>query len=196
MRLLFVCTGNICRSPMAEGLARAEVDREYPGKARLVEVCSAGVAALAGHPPAPEAVEAMRLRGIDISGHRAQDLDRPLASSSTLTLVMESGHENAVKSLSPPVRPVFTLRSLGEVAGGIKATGSPGGSPGGDEEALARRLDILVRAARAEAARDPRKFGPGSMEIADPLGMPLDEYVGTAEAMYACIREVLRVLLG
>ncbi|HRI16518.1 MAG TPA: protein-tyrosine-phosphatase, partial [Verrucomicrobiota bacterium] len=63
--LLFVCTGNTCRSPMAEALARRALANR-PGW----RVYSAGLGAVNGQPPSPHAVRAMRMLGLDISGHR------------------------------------------------------------------------------------------------------------------------------
>ncbi len=60
-----VCTGNICRSPMAEGLLRHRLAADSPTK-----VASAGVGALISHPADPIAVDLMSARGIDISAHR------------------------------------------------------------------------------------------------------------------------------
>ena len=66
-RLLFVCTANICRSPMAEGLARDYARRrQWP-----VEVRSGGVMGLIGKPAASNAVAVMREIGIDISNHQS-----------------------------------------------------------------------------------------------------------------------------
>ncbi|HUO85157.1 MAG TPA: hypothetical protein VM534_08595 [Thermoanaerobaculia bacterium] len=70
-RILFVCIGNICRSPIAEAITR----EKQRGRARVE---SAGIAALEGHPPPPEAIEAAREHGLDLTAHRARfagDLD-------------------------------------------------------------------------------------------------------------------------
>ena len=95
-RVLVVCVGNICRSPMAEALLRARL-----GRRPRFQVSSAGVSALVGHPAEPDAVELMRERGIDISGHRARQLTPELVAACDLVLVMERGHEAAVLAIAP-----------------------------------------------------------------------------------------------
>jgi len=77
--ILFVCTGNLCRSPMAAGIAKRYLaDRLGVDEAQLqragYRVLSAGTAALEGTPASPEAVEVMKELGIDISSHRSQAL--------------------------------------------------------------------------------------------------------------------------
>jgi protein-tyrosine phosphatase len=98
-RVLVVCVGNICRSPMAEALLRARLGHR-PG----FEVSSAGVSALVGHPADESAIALMKDRGIDISAHRARQLTPLLAAASDLILVMESGHERAVLDIAPQAR--------------------------------------------------------------------------------------------
>ncbi len=98
-RVLVVCVGNICRSPMAEALLRARL-----GHRPRFDVSSAGVSALVGHPADESAVALMRERGIDISGHRARQLTPQVAAEADLVLVMESGHERAVYSIAPQAR--------------------------------------------------------------------------------------------
>jgi len=98
-RVLVVCVGNICRSPMAEGMLRARL-----GSQLGLEVSSAGIAALVGQPAHPTAVELLRERGIDISGHRARQLTPELLASPDLVLVMELAHERGVLDLAPQAR--------------------------------------------------------------------------------------------
>ena len=99
-RVLTVCVGNICRSPMAEGLLRARLAARGPGA--VVE--SAGIAALVGRPADPTAVALMAERGIDISGHLARQLTPELAAGFDLVLVMEQWHRREVEVIAPAMR--------------------------------------------------------------------------------------------
>ena len=97
--IVVVCVGNICRSPMAEALLIDGL-----GKDSKIRVSSAGVGALVGFPAAEHAVELMRERGIDISDHRARQLDTEIIKSTDLILVMESGHKAAIDAIDPTAR--------------------------------------------------------------------------------------------
>ncbi|WP_303905669.1 low molecular weight protein-tyrosine-phosphatase [Thiohalomonas denitrificans] len=102
--ILVVCVGNICRSPMAEGLFRAKLG------GRGIDVSSAGIGALVGKEADPTAVELMEQRGIDISFHRARQLDRAQVRSSELILVMEAWHRQEIEQHFPMARGrVYTL---------------------------------------------------------------------------------------
>jgi protein-tyrosine phosphatase len=95
-RLIMVCTGNICRSPMAEGLVRFLLP---PTLRERVEVGSAGVAALHGNPAQPFAVEVMARKGIDIRSHRARQMTGDLARRSDLVLTMEGMQQEMVRRM-------------------------------------------------------------------------------------------------
>lgn len=95
-RILIVCVGNICRSPMAEGLFAHKLKQRNSA----IHVASAGLAGLTGHPADPIAQELMLEREIDISGHRARRLDAELLKISDLVLVMEDDQIKAAEALS------------------------------------------------------------------------------------------------
>lgn len=99
-RILVLCTGNICRSPMAEALLR----RQMQSLGRKVEVRSAGVGALRNFPADAPAQELMRARGLDISSHRARQVTPELARWADLILVMESGQREALLDIDPAAR--------------------------------------------------------------------------------------------
>jgi protein-tyrosine phosphatase len=88
-RILFVCTGNICRSPMAAAIARCELDRT--GRTD-VEVGSAGTFALDGHGPSSDAALMAEEHGLSLAGHFAQQLTRELVADADLVVGMEREH--------------------------------------------------------------------------------------------------------
>jgi protein-tyrosine-phosphatase len=87
--VLFVCTGNTCRSPMAEALARAEMARRGW---RHVAVGSAGISAQQGSMASEPARAAAATRGLDLSGHRARAMNRELVDWADVILAMSPSH--------------------------------------------------------------------------------------------------------
>lgn len=96
-RVLFVCTGNICRSPMAEGLFRA-MARE---RGLEVEVFSGGIGAFGGQPPSTHALSAMKKQGISIEHLRSKPVTQDLVQKVDLILVMTYGHLDTMLMLYP-----------------------------------------------------------------------------------------------
>lgn len=96
--ILVVCTGNICRSPMAEALLRHHLGAA--GK----RVASAGIAALVGRPADPLAQEVMQEHGHDISDHRGRQLNAALLSAADLVLALDDGHRRWMVENFPQFR--------------------------------------------------------------------------------------------
>ena len=100
-RILFVCTGNICRSPTAEGVARHFI--ETGGLGARIEVDSAGTQGYhAGEAPDPRTQKIARQRGYDLSGLRARKLEMSDFQEFDLLLAMDRGHLEAMRRLCPP----------------------------------------------------------------------------------------------
>jgi protein-tyrosine-phosphatase len=94
-RVLFVCTGNTCRSPMAVGALR----RALGPDAERVVVESAGIAAREGQPATEPSVRVADEEGVDLTGHRSRRLTSELVDGADLVLVMEPSHLSAVLAL-------------------------------------------------------------------------------------------------
>jgi len=104
--ILFVCTGNSCRSPMAEGLFKKYLAEKLGCTVdRLVEkgyiITSAGTLGMVGFPASAEAVRVCAAMGVDISNHRSRALNGLLIEQSDLIYVMAQGHRDAVADISP-----------------------------------------------------------------------------------------------
>ena len=107
---LFVCTGNICRSPIAEGLFREMARR---AGIQDVEAASAGIGAGNGQPPSDHSVEVLAEEGIDISGQRSQMLTPELVEAASHIFGMTTSHQQAIQAFFPEIQEkVFVLREL------------------------------------------------------------------------------------
>ncbi len=93
---MLVCTGNICRSPMAEGLLRQHISD--------LRVYSSGLGAMVGKPATMESVALVQALGIDITAHRAQQINGFLIQSANLILVAELGQKRHIEKQYPQSR--------------------------------------------------------------------------------------------
>jgi protein-tyrosine phosphatase len=171
--VLFVCTGNICRSPTAEALARRELKR-YPGVP--IEVSSAGSHALEGNPAASRSMLAAAPRGANLERHFARELTRRRVRAADLVLCMAAEHRPFVLSYDRAAADrTFLLASFARVADrwGWLAT-----SPAG-----------LVALA-AEHAREE----PGD-DVDDPLGQSAEAYAACAERLDGLVTPVIAALV-
>jgi len=103
--ILIICTANICRSPMAEGLLRHALEAEGAPLNQL-RVASAGVAAYDGEPVSDNSVKALKKVGLDISRHCSQPLTDALLDECFALFGMTSSHLDIVREARPesPVR--------------------------------------------------------------------------------------------
>jgi RpiB/LacA/LacB family sugar-phosphate isomerase len=124
--ILFICTGNVCRSPMAEALFR----RATNGRGEF-RVLSAGIGAMDGQPPTPHSVQAMRELGVDISAQRSRMLTAELVRQADFIFGMTHGHVDTIALLYPQAaEKAFLLREFDEALGPFeKDISDPIGSP-------------------------------------------------------------------
>lgn len=145
MRVLFVCLGNICRSPTAEAVLRGLAERETDGLSLIVD--SAGTAGYhVGEPPDPRSQAAGAARGYDLSGLRARQLSREDFERFDLLLAMDRSNRDAMLALAPvPARERVRLFLEYARESGHREVPDPYyGGPAGFEQVL----DLAEAAAR------------------------------------------------
>jgi protein-tyrosine phosphatase len=137
--ILFVCTGNLCRSPMAEALMRARL----AGKGERFGVASAGLAARVGEPASPEAIELLARRGLDFAAHRARQITREIAVEHDLILVMDHQQHRELLQRWPVLRGRVHLLDDAPEAGDIP---DPWGQPLEVYEQVLARIEPALEA--------------------------------------------------
>ena len=122
-----ICTGNICRSPMAERLLQHALQAEPPPFCHY-KVISAGVSAYPGDPASRNAVTALHKVNLDLSDHRSRPLTDQLLDISDLILTMTSSHADIIHLRNPDISvPVFRFREW--IPSGSKEVPDPFGGP-------------------------------------------------------------------
>lgn len=147
--VLFVCTGNSCRSVMAKGY----LEKKLKDKGRLdIEVLSGGVAAPAGMPATLETREVLKKEAVDVSGHRARGITRAMINKSDIILAMEKAQEDRILQIAPEAK---------------------------------RRLFLLKEFA---------KINGNNLDIADPIGRPMDFYEVTFKTIKEAIDRIAEII--
>ncbi len=164
--VLFVCTANICRSPIASALFRGQIAQR--SDAKHWRVASAGVWAMEGSQAARFSRAVVEKRGFDLSSHRAQGVSRELLRRYNLILTMEQGHKEALRAEFPGLADrIFVITEMVERKGDIA---DPMGGALVDYEDTARELEeiltlgmekivSLATARQSKAANDPQGEG-------------------------------------
>ena len=182
--VLLVCTGNVCRSALAERLGRAYLDAALGDRAAEVRLVSAGVGAVVGSAMHPDSALVLQGLGGDPGDFRARQLVDDMAIDADLTLTMTRAHRREVLKVAPrALSRTFTLREAADL---LQLVGDDVDLAG---KSLAERARTLVRA--MGAARSRRQSRYEDDDIPDPIGQPLEVHQEVGEAVAAALVVVL-----
>lgn len=172
-RVLFVCVGNTCRSPMAEQLLRARLENE-----QWAEVDSAGILAEVGSPMTTEASDALIAHVGTIAQHRAKQLTEAMVAAADLVLAATRDiRADIVRSVPNAVRRTFTVREFARLAALMPDDAVPA-------------LSGLAAAVAAERVGAP----DADDDVADPIGKPARDYVLAADVLNDAVTVIARAL--
>ncbi|TVQ83225.1 MAG: hypothetical protein EA380_00175 [Phycisphaeraceae bacterium] len=152
--ILFVCTGNTCRSPMASAIARDLLKSDASGLD--TRVLSAGIATGPGAPASPEAVEAMRKMGIALDSHASRPLTRELLTQADIVFAMTLSHRARILQLDPESAEKVHLLDPSDAD-----VDDPFGQSQEVYDSTAKRMSALIRERMAQLdALDPKEHRP------------------------------------
>jgi protein-tyrosine phosphatase len=182
--ILFVCTGNVCRSPIAEGMLREALAARLGADAPLVS--SAGTSGWEGSPAMSESVQAGAERGVDISSHVARELTPKMLQQADLVVGLAVEHRDAVAARDAAIAErAFTLKELVRLLEGL---------PPVSADASDSLPDRVAQADRAR--RDGAQGNRFDESVSDPLGMPIETYRAVAWELDGWITRLAPALYG
>jgi protein-tyrosine phosphatase len=168
--VLFVCTGNICRSALAERLGRAYLDDRLGDDAGCIRIASAGIGAVVGSGMHPDSALVLTGFGGDPAGFVARQVDERAITEADLVLTMTRQHRRAVLQAIPrALNKTFTLREAADVAAQLD------GDVLGED--LAERARDLVRQLATSRSRRSHEDD----DVPDPIDQPLDVHQRAGE---------------
>ena len=187
--LLFVCTGNICRSPFAEILTQHLLRGQLGGRvAKAFDVSSAGVQAVVGSPMHPDSraeLAPWNLHGSAAGGFVARQLRPEMIEQSDLVLGATSRHRSAVVEKCPAALPItFGIREFARLARAVNLAELP--------PHPVARAHALVELARLQRGLLPPD--PDGDEVPDPMGRPRAAHHQAAQLTSAAVAAVVDIV--
>lgn len=184
--ILTVCTGNICRSPLAESLLRREL-RELP-----VIVRSAGTHALVGEPMTPQNQQIAKAHGAsDVAGHRARQLTEDNLREADLVLALSREHRREIAEMLPRVnRVAFTLREFARLSRELLFVGSSTSQPS-DPGARMRQMVASLSQLRGTIAAPE---DPADDDVVDPYRRSDSVYAQSADQLVPAVKAAVSLL--
>ena len=193
--IMFVCTGNMCRSPMAERLAHAALGRCLgPGAARF-RVVSAGTGTYDGRTMTPEAAAVVTGYGGNPDGFLSSELTEHAVGAADLVLTATRSHRSAVVTLDPAaLRRSFTMTEFARTAEVAVRRADPATGGQLPADIVERARAVVASAARLRGTVRPG--APDEDDIADPIGRPMQVYQATGEVIARSVDRSVAALVG
>lgn len=191
LRVLVVCTGNICRSPAVERLLAAGLGAAFRGQGGgglppAIEVASAGAGALVGAPMTDEMAELVVAHGGAVTGFAARQLTEAMVSSADVVLTATRRHRATVVELVPGAgRRSFTLREFARLAATVESPDLPGAG-----STTADRLAALVALATARRG-SVRARHTTDDDVDDPYGRGAAAYRTSFAELEPAVRTIV-----
>ena len=177
-RILTVCTGNICRSPMAERLLQAGFDSLAPGE---FEVSSAGTGALVGHPIEPHVAGFVNVFGGSSENFVSRQLTPQILAGQDLVLALTRGHRSKIVEMSPALlRRTFTIRELARLLPQVEAD---------PQVSAAERWTAAM--SRALRLRSAHPAAPEDDDVVDPYRRSDEIYQQMVRELSPAIKDIL-----
>jgi len=194
-RILYVCTGSVCRSPMAERLTRLELAARLGDGAAGIEVHSAGTWGHEGAPMEANAAAVLAEYGADSAHFTGRELLDEHVIDADLVLTFTQDHRAQVISMGHAAGlRTFTLKEFTRLLGAIDQATLPV-APGGGPRAIAERARALVRAAAALRGW-LLAASPEADEVEDPYGAPISLFRACGEEIFAAVDPLVTALTG
>jgi protein-tyrosine phosphatase len=186
--VLLVCTGNICRSALAERLGRSYVEDALGKDARMVRLVSAGVGAVVGSAMHPHSALVLEGLGGNPTGFRARQLVDHMVMDADLILTMTRAHRERVLEVAPrALARTFTLREAADLVGLL------GEDVGVTTDGLPARAREWVR--ELASARSRRQSSAAD-DVRDPIDLPLDVHQAAGDGIAEALIPVLARVVG